>query len=167
MLSDRLPPLGTLDELITWSTAIAFVLITLAVVAGSTWALIESGTRWIGEPKIVISLLTWGMYLVMAFLRVTVGWRGRKAAYMAIRSWWLLRADMGGARGTAQPVRSMKFSITGLNHKTAPVEVREQLAFDEGALAGGAPRAEVARRVVRGADPFHLQSRGSRGDHRR
>jgi ABC-type uncharacterized transport system permease subunit len=84
MLSDRLPPLGTLDELITWCTAIAFVLITLAVVAGSTWAFIESGTRWIREPKIVISLLTWGVYLAMAYLRVTAGWRGRKAAYMAI-----------------------------------------------------------------------------------
>ncbi len=29
----------------------------------------------------------------------------------------------------------MKFSITGLNHKTAPVEVRERLAFDERSLA--------------------------------
>jgi glutamyl-tRNA reductase len=28
----------------------------------------------------------------------------------------------------------MKFSITGLNHKTAPVEVRERLAFDDAAL---------------------------------
>ena len=28
----------------------------------------------------------------------------------------------------------MKFSITGLNHRTAPVEVREQLAFDDNAL---------------------------------
>jgi len=84
MLSDRLPPLGTLDELITWATAIAFVLITLGLVAGSTWAFIESGTRWIREPKIVISLLTWGFYLAMAYLRVMEGWRGRKAAYMAI-----------------------------------------------------------------------------------
>jgi hypothetical protein len=25
----------------------------------------------------------------------------------------------------------MKFSITGVNHKSAPVEVRERLAFDE------------------------------------
>jgi len=25
----------------------------------------------------------------------------------------------------------MKFSITGLNHRSAPVEVRERLAFDE------------------------------------
>jgi glutamyl-tRNA reductase len=29
----------------------------------------------------------------------------------------------------------MKFSITGVNHKSAPVEVRERLAFDETALA--------------------------------
>ncbi len=84
VLTDRLPPLGTLDELITGSTAIAFVLITLAVIAGSIWASVELGTRWIGEPKIVISLVTWGMYLVMTYLRVTAGWRGRRAAYMAI-----------------------------------------------------------------------------------
>jgi ABC-type transport system involved in cytochrome c biogenesis permease subunit len=84
VLSDRLPPLGTLDELITGSTAIAFVLITLAVIAGSVWASVESGTRWIREPKIVVSLITWVLYLVMTYLRVTAGWRGRRAAYMAI-----------------------------------------------------------------------------------
>jgi ABC-type uncharacterized transport system permease subunit len=80
----RLPPLGTLDELISRSMAIGFVLITLAVIAGSIWGFIESGTRWISEPKIVISLLTWGFYLAMVFLRVSAGWRGRKAAFMAI-----------------------------------------------------------------------------------
>jgi ABC-type uncharacterized transport system permease subunit len=81
---ERLPPLGTLDELISKSMAVGFVLITLAVVAGSTWAFIESGTRWIREPKIVISLVTWAFYLVMVFLRVSAGWRGRKAAFLAI-----------------------------------------------------------------------------------
>ena len=84
VLSDKLPPLATLDELITASTAIAFVLITLAVIIATIWASIESGARWITEPKILISLFTWGSYLLLAFLRVTVGWRGRKAAYMAI-----------------------------------------------------------------------------------
>ena len=29
----------------------------------------------------------------------------------------------------------MRFSITGVNHKSAPVEVRERLAFDERSLA--------------------------------
>lgn len=84
ILTGKLPPLGTLDELITASTAVAFVVITLAVIAATIWASVESGARWIAEPKIVVSLVTWALYLVLAFLRVTVGWRGRKAAYMAL-----------------------------------------------------------------------------------
>ncbi|MGH9674061.1 MAG: cytochrome C assembly family protein, partial [Bryobacteraceae bacterium] len=81
---DRLPPLGTLDNLITQAMNIGFVLITLAVVAGSTWAFIESGTKWISEAKIAISLATWAIYLVMIFLRTSAGWRGRKAAMMSL-----------------------------------------------------------------------------------
>lgn len=35
LLYDRLPPLGTLDEIISWSMAIGFVLITLSVIGKS------------------------------------------------------------------------------------------------------------------------------------
>jgi ABC-type uncharacterized transport system permease subunit len=82
--ADRLPPLETLDTLITRSMSVGFVAITLAVVAGSTWAFIESGTRWISEAKIAVSLVTWGFYLLMMFLRISAGWRGRKAAVLAL-----------------------------------------------------------------------------------
>ncbi len=81
---ERLPPLGTLDRLITRAMGIGFVLITLAVIAGMTWAFIESGTRWIGEAKVALSLVTWAFYLVMIFLRTSAGWRGRRAAILAI-----------------------------------------------------------------------------------
>jgi len=81
---DRLPPLGTLDLLITQSMGIGFVLVTLGLVAACTWAFIESGTRWIGEAKIAVAFLTWGVCLVMVFLRTTAGWRGRKAALLAV-----------------------------------------------------------------------------------
>lgn len=81
---DRLPPLGALDQLMTKAMTAGFVFITLAVIAGSTWASIEAGPRWISDPRIVISLVTWGLYLVMVFLRATAGWRGRKAALMVI-----------------------------------------------------------------------------------
>lgn len=81
---DRLPPLGTLDNIITRSMGVGFVLITLAVVAGSTWAFIESGTRWISEARVAISIATWAIYLVMIFLRTSAGWRGRKAALLAL-----------------------------------------------------------------------------------
>lgn len=80
----RLPPLGTLDNLITNSMGFGFVFITLGVVAGSAWAFIESGTAWIKDPRIALSFVTWGFYLTMVFLRATAGWRGRKAAFMAV-----------------------------------------------------------------------------------
>jgi ABC-type transport system involved in cytochrome c biogenesis permease subunit len=80
----RLPALGTLDDLISKSMALGFVLMTLAVVAGSTWAFIEHKTAWIGQPQIAMSFFTWGIYLAMVCLRVTAGWRGRKAAIMTV-----------------------------------------------------------------------------------
>jgi ABC-type transport system involved in cytochrome c biogenesis permease subunit len=83
-LFDRLPPLATLDNLISHTMGLGFVLLTLATIAGSTWAFIESGTRWIGDIKVVVSLITWALYLLMVFLRTSAGWRGRKAALMAL-----------------------------------------------------------------------------------
>ncbi len=80
----RLPPLGTLDDLISKSMAVGFVLMTLAVVAGSTWGFIELKTAWISQPKIAISFVTWGIYMLLVFLRTTAGWRGRKAAIMTV-----------------------------------------------------------------------------------
>jgi ABC-type transport system involved in cytochrome c biogenesis permease subunit len=80
----RLPPLGTLDDLITRFMGLGFVLITLAVIVGSIWAFVQFGTRWVADPKIAISLFTWAIYLAMVFLRISAGWRGRKAAVMVI-----------------------------------------------------------------------------------
>lgn len=81
---NRLPPLGTLDDLINRSMGVGFALLTLAIIAGATWAYVESGTRWIGDAKIAISFATWGLCLVMVFLRSSAGWRGRKAAIMSL-----------------------------------------------------------------------------------
>jgi len=82
--SERVPPLATLDTMITHSMSVGFVAITLAVIAGSTWASIELGVKWISEPKIAISLATWSFYLLMLCLRIAAGWRGRKAAFLAL-----------------------------------------------------------------------------------
>ncbi|HLJ15115.1 MAG TPA: cytochrome c biogenesis protein CcsA [Bryobacteraceae bacterium] len=80
----RLPPLATLDNLITRSMGFGFAFLTLGVIAATTWAFIESGTRWIGDGKITFAFFTWALCLVMIFLRSTAGWRGRKAAVMAL-----------------------------------------------------------------------------------
>ena len=62
----------------------AFVLITLGVVAASTWAFIELKGDWIAKPEVAISFFTWGVYLALVFLRTAIGWRGRKAAIMTV-----------------------------------------------------------------------------------
>lgn len=79
----RLPPLRTLDQLASRAMLAGFVFTTLGVLAGSGWAYMESGARWIGEGKVHISLFTWAFYLAVVILRTNAGWRGRRAAFLA------------------------------------------------------------------------------------
>lgn len=83
-LFSNLPPLATLDSLTSKTMAIGFVLMTLGFATGWAWAFIESGSRWLSEPKVHISLLTWLFYLLIMYLRVSAGWRGRRAAFLAV-----------------------------------------------------------------------------------
>lgn len=83
-LFDHLPPLGTLDSIITKSLSFAFLFITCGVIAGLTWAFVESGTKWIRDAKIHVALITWAFCLSAVFLRNTAGWRGRKAAFLSL-----------------------------------------------------------------------------------
>ena len=84
-LLDRLPPLGTLDNLITRSLGFGFVLLTIGVVTGATWAYIESqGQSSLSDPRMSTALLTWFFCFLMVLFRITAGWRGRKAALMAV-----------------------------------------------------------------------------------
>lgn len=80
----RLPALGTLDDLVSRSLGLGFVFVTAGCIAGSIWAFLNSGTRWIGDPRIGISYLTWALYLALVFFRVAAGWRGRKTAILSI-----------------------------------------------------------------------------------
>jgi ABC-type transport system involved in cytochrome c biogenesis permease subunit len=82
--ANRLPPLATLDRIITQSMNAGFVFITLATVSGVIWAFIQSGTNWILDPKIAFFLFTWAFYLAMIFLRISAGWRGRRMAWLAV-----------------------------------------------------------------------------------
>lgn len=95
-----LPPLGTLDQLISNSLGVGFACITAGIVIGSIWAFIEMGTRWIGDGSIAVSFVTWAVYLALVFFRVSAGWRGRKTAVLSIAALaccaltWALHAQL-------------------------------------------------------------------------
>jgi cytochrome c-type biogenesis protein CcsB len=82
---ERLLPSGDDLDRITYKTiGIAFPLLTLMIAAGAYWANQTWGSYWSWDPKETWAAITWVVYAGYLHARVTRGWRGRKAAYLAI-----------------------------------------------------------------------------------
>ena len=79
----RLPALQVTDEIGFRSLLIGFPFMTAGLVAGMIIAQANFGSVDFRDPKILLSLLTWAVYLVLLYTRWSVGWRGRRAAYLA------------------------------------------------------------------------------------
>ncbi|MHB8765608.1 MAG: c-type cytochrome biogenesis protein CcsB [Deferrisomatales bacterium] len=83
-LFHRLPNLDVLDELNYRCLTIGFPLLTVGIITGAIWAQQAWGTYWSWDPKETWSLITWLLYAALLHGRLTVGWRGRRAAVWAI-----------------------------------------------------------------------------------
>jgi cytochrome c-type biogenesis protein CcsB len=81
---DRLPSAASLDRQAYRMHAFAFPLWTFAVIAGAIWAENAWGRYWGWDPKEVWAFITWMVYACYLHARATAGWRGRKAAYVAL-----------------------------------------------------------------------------------
>jgi len=62
----------------------AFVLMTLGLLVGSVWAKSAWGDFWVWDPKENWSLVTWLVYGAYLHLRKVRGWRGERAAWLAV-----------------------------------------------------------------------------------
>lgn len=80
----RLPELGTLDQLSYRLVAFVFPLWTFSVIAGAIWAESAWGRYWGWDPKETWAFITWVAYAAYLHARVTVGWRGRRAAWLCL-----------------------------------------------------------------------------------
>lgn len=80
----KLPSPTRIDELAYRFHAFAFPLWTFAIAAGSVWAEYAWGRFWGWDPKETWSLVTWVVYAGYLHARATAGWRGRRAAVVAI-----------------------------------------------------------------------------------
>ena len=78
-----LPALETIDEIGFRSLLLGFPFMTLGLIAGTVVAQAKFGTVNLLDPKILLSLLMWAVYLVLLYTRWSAGWRGRRAAYLA------------------------------------------------------------------------------------
>jgi ABC-type uncharacterized transport system permease subunit len=82
-LLSRLPALQVTDEIGFRSLLLGFPFMTAGLVAGMVIAQASFGRVDFRDPKILLSVLMWAVYLVLLYTRWNAGWRGRRAAYMA------------------------------------------------------------------------------------
>jgi cytochrome c-type biogenesis protein CcsB len=80
----RLPPSPVLDRIAYRTIVFAFPIWTLAVIFGAIWAEEAWGRYWGWDPKEVWSFVTWVAFAGYLHARATVGWRGRRAAVLAV-----------------------------------------------------------------------------------
>jgi len=80
----RLPSLDVLDQLSYRLVAFVFPLWTFSVIAGAIWAESAWGRYWGWDPKETWAFITWVAYAAYLHARVTIGWRGRRAAWLCI-----------------------------------------------------------------------------------
>ncbi len=87
---DRLPSLQTLDVMNGRATVVGWVFLTCGLAIGAIWASqlhtvadprVQSMN--VGDPKILIAVLSWAMYSFALFARRAIGWTGRRAAWLS------------------------------------------------------------------------------------
>ncbi|WP_409237033.1 c-type cytochrome biogenesis protein CcsB [Streptomyces sp. PA5.6] len=81
---ERLPSAASLDKFSYRLNAAIFPLWTFTIIAGAIWAGDAWGRYWGWDPKEVWSFITWVAYAGYLHARATAGWKGRKAAYLAL-----------------------------------------------------------------------------------
>jgi ABC-type transport system involved in cytochrome c biogenesis permease subunit len=88
----RLPSLQILDVMNSRAVTVGWVFLTFGVIIGAVWtaqartiAPDDPNLRAmsIDDPKIFVALLTWGVYSFAVFARRTLGWTGRRAAWLS------------------------------------------------------------------------------------
>ena len=80
----RLPSLDMLDATGYACIIVGFTLLTFGLITGFVYARSVWGRFWSWDPKEVWSGITWLFYAALLHARLRAGWRGRRAAIMAI-----------------------------------------------------------------------------------
>jgi cytochrome c-type biogenesis protein CcsB len=93
----RLPSLDLLDSVSVRSLLVGFPLLTLALITGFMWAEHTRGTLFPLYGREAWSILSWCIFAGLLAARLSAGWRGRKAAILAIIGFCLVLFTLVGA----------------------------------------------------------------------
>lgn len=86
----RLPSLELIDTINYACIMVGFALLTIGLVTGFAYAKAVWGRFWSWDPKEIWSGIAWLLYAAMLHGRISLGWRGRKAAIMSMAGFAVL-----------------------------------------------------------------------------
>jgi cytochrome c-type biogenesis protein CcsB len=84
ILTDRLPSVALLEDVMYKAIAIGFAFFTIATILGALWAAEAWGTYWQWDPKETWALIVWLNYAAWLHMRLTKGLRGPVLAWWAV-----------------------------------------------------------------------------------
>jgi cytochrome c-type biogenesis protein CcsB len=81
---EQFPPQERLDELMFKYLVFGFINNAVMIAAGAIWAKDLWGNYWSWDPVETWSLVSWLMYGIAIHLRITMGWRGSRFAWVVV-----------------------------------------------------------------------------------
>jgi ABC-type transport system involved in cytochrome c biogenesis permease subunit len=86
----RLPSLGVLDVMNGRALTVGWIFLTIGLVVGGVWAAQVTSSpdpraqhMSLADPKILVAILSWGVYSFALYARRAMGWNGRRAAVLS------------------------------------------------------------------------------------
>lgn len=79
---DLFPEIDLMDDIIMRFIFFGFIAQTMMLISGAIWANGLWGSYWSWDPLETWSLVTWLSYGVIIHFKLTLGWRGRRIAWM-------------------------------------------------------------------------------------
>ncbi len=81
---DKLPAQEELDGLTFRLVGAGFLFQGVMIASGAIWANQAWGRYWAWDPMETWSLIAWAVYAIYLHLTLTMGWRGKKAAWVLV-----------------------------------------------------------------------------------
>lgn len=83
-LLDKFPTQPILDELSFRFAAVGLIFLTVMIATGAIWANESWGRYWAWDAIETWSLVVWLVYALYLHMRLTLGWRDRKSAWLLV-----------------------------------------------------------------------------------
>lgn len=81
---EKMPSLITLEDYMFRYIVFGFIMDAVMLASGSIWAKQLWGSYWAWDPVETWALLSWLLYGLLIHLKVSIGWNGKKLAWMTI-----------------------------------------------------------------------------------